>query len=159
LPGLEHRASAESRWGRRAREAAAVDCQLACAAALARPRGSGYPPATGLAAPTLWRRLAVWPRLWLSSPAPGCTAAGVGPRPRPLAARGCAMAWRARVGERTWSFRCPRPCARGGVACQRETWPNPAPVRAQANFPCAADRQALCARFRSPCEGSFLRVD
>jgi hypothetical protein len=45
------------------------------------PRGSGYPPATGLAAPTLWRRLAVQPRLWLSSPAPGCTAAGVGPRP------------------------------------------------------------------------------
>jgi hypothetical protein len=35
-------------------------------------------------------------------------------------------------------------------------WPNPAPVRAPASFPCTADRQA---RFRSPCVDWFLRVD
>jgi hypothetical protein len=67
------------------------------------------PPVSGLATPTPWRRLAVRPRLWPSSLAPGCTNVGVGPRPRPLAARGRAVAWRARAGERTWSFHRPRP--------------------------------------------------
>jgi hypothetical protein len=67
------------------------------------------PLVSGLAAPTPWRRLAMRPCLWMSSPVPGCTAAGVRPRPRPLAARGRAVAWRARAGERTWSFHRPRP--------------------------------------------------
>jgi hypothetical protein len=81
----------------------------------ASPRGSGYPPATGLAAPALWRRLAVRPRLWLSSPAPGCAAARVGPRPL-ACGLACGRARPRRGARLSWSFRCPRPCARGGVA-------------------------------------------
>ena len=78
------RASAESRWGRRAREPARRPAYTS-------PRGSGYPPA------------------------PGCTAARVGPRPL-ACGLACGRARPRRGARLSWSFRCPRPCARGGVA-------------------------------------------
>jgi hypothetical protein len=107
LPGLEQRAPAEGRWGRHAREAAAVDCQrarVAASSAPARLRG-GLParareamatrPRRGSQRPCLGGAWSCGPRPVVAAPCPRsrwrhCPAASID---RARLARGRASAW------------------------------------------------------------------